>query len=208
MIDFQKCVDDYIFANKHKRIPGENEFFPSQVSGCVRQSVINRLGLNNFEIETLRLFQAGDNIHRFIQQEVSLGYIKQPVEFEKQISFRYDKYLFTGHIDCYDGETIYDFKTTSNLEASMKASMPLNYQYQTSLYAHSVNAKHARIVYIDKRNLKIDSKHVDLISMDTIIKFCDSVIIAEQTFKATTKLPPLCKCFPCIQEMKSFRKSK
>lgn len=204
-IDIQQAVDDYNKSSQWNRKPATNEFYPSELSGCIRQAVKHRENLIHFDTQTLRYFAIGKMFHKFIQTEVSLGFIKQPVEFEKRLNFKYGKYKFTGHVDMFDGTTVYDFKTTKNAEISTKYNMQTSYRYQTSCYVHGCkimgyDAKEAVILYIDKTNLTIIPKKVDLIPMNEIEGFCNNVMLACQHYRDTQELPDKDKCFSCKME--------
>lgn len=197
MIDFQKAIDDYNRSTQWQRYPKANEFYPSEVSGCLRQAVRNRMRLVTFDNNALRNFAIGNMFHRYIQQQVGQGFIGKPVEFEKRMHFEHGKYLFTGHIDAYDGEYVYDFKTTKNIEWSTKYNMQTSYRYQTSLYVHGSKSKGAFIIYIDKRTLEVCPKEVKLIPMETIVEFCDKVKDAELEYLTSKILPKKDSCYAC-----------
>lgn len=208
-INFQECVDRYITSSKWNRKAKDREFFPSEITGCLRQAVRHRLGLVTFDIEANRNMAVGTMFHKFLQTQVALGYIDRPIQFEKQISYKYKDITFNGHVDAFDGENIYDFKTSKNIEWSLKYNMQTSYRYQTSVYLHALEelgAKRAYIIYIDKRTFEIKPKEVDIIDMENIYDFCNSVLTYCNEYNDNTNdetykiLPPRCWCFGCKME--------
>jgi len=201
-INWQEAIDSHLKSEQHSRVHELNVFRASSLSGCLRQCVLIRQGLKEPDIFSLRHFMIGTLLHRYLQQEVSLGHINSLIEFEKHISFELDDIKFTGHIDAWDGETVYDFKSTANANLSA-ADISLSYIQQISIYSYALKAKKAVIVYIDKRNLNIIQKEVELIPIEEIIDFCKQVMKAEDNYKATGVLPEHCTCFGCKQEAKN-----
>jgi hypothetical protein len=204
-IDFQRAIDSYIVATCERRVVQKNTFRASELSGCVRQCVRNRLGLNEISKESYRRMEVGTQIHRFLQRKVGIGHIGRPVEFEKyvQMPFDYCDGIITGHVDCWDGKTVYDFKTTSNVEQTMKYPTNVSYMYQLSFYYHALGANGAVIVYVDKRNLEIRQLRIVPLNLQQIINFCMLVSSTEAYVKPDfqpadlEKLPNKDDCMAC-----------
>lgn len=198
LVDWQAIFDSYVKdQQKINEIPEENEFRASSL-GCIRQCTKSRLGLSKFDDEGLRTLQIGTNLHRFIQQELAVGYLPHPMQFERKVAFEFGGIKFTGHVDCWDGETIYDFKTTSNVDWSMKYPTSRAYLMQLSVYAYALKAKRAVLVYVDKRNYKVETKEIELMDIGEIIKFCYQVIEACRAYKLNQTLPEKCtECYVC-----------
>ncbi len=198
LVDWQAIFDSYVKdQQKINEIPAENEFRASSL-GCLRQCTKSRLGLSKFDDEGLRTLQIGTNLHRFIQQELAVGYLPKPMQFEKKVSFEFAGIKFTGHIDCWDGEIIYDFKSTSNVEWSIKYPTLKAYIMQLSLYAYALKAKKAVLVYVDKRNYKIEMKEIELMDIGEIVKFCYDVMAACRQYHMDGSLPGKCsECYVC-----------
>lgn len=200
-IDFQKVIDSYCLSQiQPLRQLAKNEFTASILTGCVRQAVKNKKQLNDKNIDVLRNFQIGTNVHRFLQQDCSLGFFDRPVEFEKQVKFEHDDITIYGHVDCYDGENIYDFKTTSDIAMSKRFDIHIGYVYQLSTYLHALNAKNAYIVYIGKKDFNVITKKVEPYGPSYIARFCHSVMDAIEAYDAEGILPEKDKCFVCQKE--------
>lgn len=205
-INFQHAIDAYIVANTERRAVAPNVFRASELTGCVRQTLLRRVGLAMLNAEGMRRMQVGTIMHRFMQTQVSLGHINRPVEFEKAVTLLLhsenegqDSFAITGHVDCWDGETVYDFKSTADVERSIKYPMSVGYIYQTSAYAHALSANRAVIVYVDKRNLHVEQKDVPLLAQQHLYDFCQRVSDAERAYNAETMgpLPDLDDCYAC-----------
>ena len=194
-IDWEKALDRYLEASRdYPRAVEKDVYRASGLNGCVRQTVRDRLGLTPSDPTRLRNFQIGTIWHRFMQQEIGLGFVGRAVEFEKEVKLELEEILVTGHIDCWDGETVYDFKTTSCIEKTLSYPTRLAYIYQLSAYYHSVGAKRATLVYIDKRDLKIAQKDVQVFSEEKILEFCRLVSKAESLYKKGVELPRASEC--------------
>lgn len=202
-INWQAAIDSYIvakqneqsFNNKYNYPP--NVFRASSLSGCVRECVRLRQGLIKFQPDNLRFMQVGVIYHRFIQQEVSLGHINQRCEFEKYVELRAGEIAITGHIDCYDGETIYDFKTTADIDKTTSYPIKKAYELQLSLYSHALGKKRMIIVYVEKSSLRVIQKEVKLVPLEYIIDFCKKVAKGEENYLNAGILPDKDDCYPC-----------
>lgn len=199
---WQNILDSYIESQREEfSPPSSNVFRASSLSGCVRQCVRNRLGLNKLTTEDLRTFQIGTNLHRFIQTEVALGHLPRPMQFERPIEFELEGIKITGHIDCYDGETIYDFKTTKNIDWLDRYPTAKGYIMQLSVYLFALKAKKAILVYVDKNNYGIVQKEIKPMPIEEILEFCNEVMAAEKTYLISSELPDFCKdCYGCKKE--------
>jgi hypothetical protein len=233
-IDWQAAIDNYIQAqdNRHPELMPPDVFRASGVNGCLRQTVRNHLGKSSFNQGTLRHFQVGTVAHRFLQEKVGVGFVDRPVQFEVpcKLQFACDKFYedglppaapraitITGHIDCWDGETVYDFKTTSNVKLSSSNVMK-GYLWQASIYALAKGAERAEVVYIDKRSYEVVQVDITdkLIPVDEIQSFMEKVINAEDEYKhgrvnpdgtqTINILPEFDDCFNCKQEQKENKK--
>lgn len=200
-INWQQSIDAYFKAQQQPPKPfAENEFRASSLNGCVRQCTLNRLGLKQLDEKTLRHFGIGTLIHRFMQQDVALGHIRKRVEFEKQVEFELDGVKFTGHVDCFDGETVYDFKSSANAEVSAKYDNQ-GYIWQLNIYMAALGVTNGKLVYIDKRDLSVIEKNVSCMArLDTVVTFCKEVIAACAKYKETGELPKSDLCFMCKSE--------
>lgn len=176
LVNWQQVLDNYLLENQDPFVEPDEKTFRASSLGCLRQCVKQRLGMSKMDLEGLRNCQIGTNLHRFIQTELALGYLPHPMQFEKKVAFEHAGIKFTGHVDCWDGNTIYDFKSTANSEFSMKYPTNKAYLMQLSVYAYALKAKRAVLVYVDKRNYKIEMKEIEIIPIDDIVKFCNEVI--------------------------------
>ena len=201
-IDWNEAVNKYIESKVRQSEPVEpNTFRCSSLSGCLRSCVKTRANQQKFGLETLKHFEIGTILHKFLQQDVALGHVGVPVEMEKSFEFESNGIKFIGHADCVTDEAVYDFKSTSNLQVTLTYPISTGYIYQLSAYCHGLHKHQAILVYIDKRNLTIGQKEISIIPLETIIDFCRRVMLAEKHFKETGELPPLCKeCFNCKRE--------
>lgn len=201
LIDWQTIIDKCCESQpKHSRELKDNEFTASMLAGCLRQATINKLELVKHDSQTYRMFKVGSMIHRFIQQECSLGFINKPVEFEKEVLFEHDGIKIYGHVDCYDGKDVYDFKTTSDIKRSERLDIHVGYAYQLSSYLHALNARKAYLIYIAKNDMSVINKEVITINKQTLSSFCHNVLEAVDVYTETKILPSKCKCFICIRE--------
>jgi hypothetical protein len=202
MIDWNQAVNNYILSKERQSEPVEpNVFRCSSLSGCVRSCVKTRTNQQKFGIETLKHFEIGTILHKFLQQDVALGHVGVPIELEKQFEFESNGIKFIGHADCVTAEAVYDFKSTSNLQTTLTYPVSLGYIYQLSAYCYGLHKQQAILVYIDKRNLAIGQKEVAIIPLETITSFCRQVMLAEKHYKETGELPPPCsECFNCKRE--------
>ena len=200
-IDFQQAIDDYIALRPPAEKYSQFTFRASGLKGCVRQCVRQRLGISVSTKESLRQMEIGTQLHRFMQRKVGIGHIGRPVEFEKAVLLDLGNNLsICGHIDCWDGETVYDFKTTADLDKTLDYPITKSYVYQVSAYALSVKASRAQIVYIDKRNLKVAARDIDILPLQTLADFCREVFKAENVHEQTQALPPKDGCYTCKVE--------
>jgi hypothetical protein len=200
-IQWQEVVDKYNTGQQKVLMDLKpNEFTASILTGCVRQAVKNKMRLQEYDLETLRNFQIGHMFHRHIQQECALGFLDRPVEFEKRIIFEHDGVKIFGHVDAYDGENIYDFKTTSDIKMSQRYDIHIGYVYQLSTYLHALNAKKAFIVYVSKKDFAIHQKEITPYNKEYISRFCHEVMEACAKYDEKGLLPPRDKCFICAKE--------
>lgn len=195
MIDWTEEIDKAINSTrKEHKEKHVLEFSPSMVSGCLRQAVVNKCGLRKFDNKTLRKFQVGTIIHKFLEDNIHIN----SLEKEKEIEYDLGVYRFHGFLDAWDKDEniVYDFKTTSYLGY---AKVTQAYQYQLSVYCHApeINSKDARIVFIDKRDLSLKEEKVEVISKGKIEDFCELACKAVIHFKETGVLPDKCGCVGC-----------
>lgn len=204
-VNWEKIIDNYVEAQREESSPpSPNVFRASSLSGCVRQCVRNRLGLTKLTAEDLRTFQIGTNLHRFIQTEVALGFLPHPMQFEKSVEFEISGIKITGHVDCYDGEIIYDFKTTKNTDWSLKYPTSKGYIMQLSAYLFALKAKKAILVYVDKNTYSVKQKEIKPILIEEIVEFCHTVMASETIYKTSGILPKHCAdCYGCKKERES-----
>ena len=202
-IDWQKAIDDHIQEHLQLKKFEPNVFRASSLSGCVRECVRSRNGLITLNKEHLRYMHMGTIIHRFMQQDVALGSIGRPCEFEKAVSMKKDGITITGHIDAWDGSVIFDFKSTGSMERTLSYPTKKGYIYQVSFYAHAMNAKRAVLVYIDKSTLEVVQKEIEIMPLDEIFEFCRKVSIAEEIYQKTGELFSKDDCYPCHIEVEA-----
>jgi hypothetical protein len=145
---------------------------------------------------------AGTQMHYFIQQHVGLGHIGRPVEFEKYVQMPIDDGdgIITGHIDCWDGDTVWDFKSCSDLSKTLQYPVSIAYIYQLSFYYHAARAQKAVIVYIDKRDLSVMQVPIVPISFNEIEDFCIKVSFYEEEYRRNDSLPDKDDCYACRHE--------
>jgi len=212
-IDWQTVVDNHILASRRdKKEKPDNVFSPSMVDGCLRQSTMLKLGLKEFDVEVLRNFMVGTILHKYVQTEAAICHVPRPVQFEKRIEFEIDPQeelpiqektiAFHGYIDAWDGETVYDFKSHGYIKYAKENPIDMAYRYQLSIYAAALGAKHAEIVFIDKKTLEVYQKEIELVPIGRISKFCTDVLKAEVEYKKSGKLPEPCGCWKCNLEKK------
>jgi hypothetical protein len=92
-------------------------FHPSQLAKCKRQATLAKLGLKDFDTDTLGTFRAGTIIHEWVQSELSAQF--SDCEFKREIEQTYrnpdsgEEICVTGHADLWDPKQgiVYDFKT-------------------------------------------------------------------------------------------------
>jgi len=201
-INWKKEIDKFIAADREarrgKHTPlNPNEFYASSMTGCVRQSTKQRLGLAKYPAHALRSMMVGTILHAWLQ---SIN--KEPhMEYEKQTRLELPPYTIIGRIDAYDGETVYDFKTINGLKYAVNKSEKdeLSYQMQLSVYAHALNCG-ARIVYVDKSSLATHEKHIKVLPKEELLNFCHKITAAIEEYRKTGELPPKCGCFSCKSE--------
>lgn len=206
-IDWNQAVNNYIIAKSKERQPdilGPNVFRCSSLSGCVRSCVKSRTGKQEFGIDTLKHFELGTLLHRFLQRDVALGFVTTPTTLERNFEFEKDGIILLGHADAVDDDTVYDFKTTSSLTTTLNYPTSTGYVYQLSAYCHGLSKQHGIVVYIDKRTLTIAQREIEILPISQIISFCKQVMEAEKHYKETGELPPPCEkgkdCFNCKRE--------
>lgn len=199
-INFQEALDKYILSERKTEIIKKNIYRASSLSGCVRQTARHRLGLRTQSLSSLRSMRVGTMVHRLMQTEVGLGHIGRPVEFERAVTLQLGDYLVTGHVDCWDGETVYDFKTISAVENAANYPMSRAYEYQVSSYIHALRARRGVIAYIDKKDLRILQKEVRTVPALEIAEFCRKVANAEEEYRRSGTLPERDDCHGCREE--------
>lgn len=200
-INWQDVIDKYSEYQQRPALElADNEFTASTLTGCLRQAVKNKLQLTKHDKTTLRHFQVGHMFHKYIQQDCALGCIGRPMEFEKRVVFEHDGIKIFGHVDAYDGENVYDFKTTADIKMSTRLDVHIGYVYQLSVYMHALKAKHAYVVYIAKKNLEIIDKEITPYNKDEIAHFCHRVRNACEIYQKYKRLPDKDKCFVCAKE--------
>ena len=134
-------------------------FHPSQLAKCKRQATLAKLGLKDFETDTLGTFQAGTLIHEWIQAELAAQF--PDCKFEREIKKTYtnpasgEKIRVTGHADLWDPERgiVYDFKTRGgwyNFNPPTERHID-----QLTLYMDALDAVAGQIVYINRKDLEI-----------------------------------------------------
>ena len=207
MIDWNQAIEDCIKSKQRQSdsFPDDPTVFrASSLSGCVRHCLKQRLNIEKLSIDTLKHFHIGTTIHRFLQTDVALGFIHEPVEFEKQIGFEMDGIKIRGHVDCVTETEIVDFKTTSNLKITLDYPIPTAYLYQLAAYKQGLldKPRTTAILYVDKRNLQVYKKKVDTPPISKVIGFCKEVLIAEKKFQETGILEERDNCFNCIRELR------
>jgi len=206
IINWEQAIDSYLKSKDHRKDPYEPDLFSaSSVSGCIRQCVRTRLGLGSLGPQTLRHFYLGSALHKFLQTEVALGFINQPVEFEKRIAFEMEGIRFKGHIDCVTETEILDFKSTANIPTTTSFPTSQSYLYQLAIYKQGLHQegvpdRETAIIYIDKRNLDTVRVPVQTPPMSEIIFFCKSVIQAEAIYAKQRILHPKDGCYSCSNE--------
>jgi len=205
-IDWEKSIDDYLKSKERRKDTYEPDLFSaSSVSGCVRQCVRTRLGLGSLSPQTLRHFHIGSYFHKFMQTEVALGFIGQPVEFEKQIAFEMEGIRFKGHIDCVTESEILDFKSSANVTTSLAFPTQKGYLYQLAIYKQGLHIngvpdRETAIIYIDKRNLTTVRQPIITPQMAEIVFFCKQVVEAEKIYSKSRILPTKDECYSCKNE--------
>jgi hypothetical protein len=207
MIDWNQAINDYIKSKERQTEPSEpNTFRCSSLSGCIRSCVKTRTNQNAYGIETLKHFELGTILHRFLQHEVSVGFVNEPIQLEKRLELEADGIKLIGHADCVTEDVVFDFKSTANLQTTLSYPVSTGYIYQLSAYCHALHKEKAVVVYIDKRNLVCGQKEIAVIPLTQIISFCKEVILAEAHFKKTGELPKPCQeCFSCRKESGKYK---
>lgn len=86
--------------------------------------------------------------------------VSDGVEFEQDISLKRDGVVFNGRYDCFDGETVYDFKTVKSLGYVKNHRPKDRYVTQLNIYMEALGVNQAQLVYIQKHDLEVYTQMV------------------------------------------------
>lgn len=206
-INWQTCINNYVEAQrKPYEKPADNTFRASELTGCVRQCAARRLNLKHFDVNVLRNFEIGTQLHRFLQEKVGVGFVDECVAFEKTVKLEHDGLVFTGHVDCFDGSMVYDFKTVKGFTYVTPGNVSKGYIYQLHIYMRALNVQEATLVYVDKNTWEVKniSVYYDEVIFEEILKFCKQVQEAVDAYNCCGKLPDKDNCYACkIEEIEA-----
>ncbi len=203
VVDWKKAIDGYLNASrKPGRILEDHVFSPSMIGTCLRQSTLNKLGLKEFDVDSLANFEAGTMLHEWISNVGATSEFK--LEFEKEITLEVDALKFHGFVDCFDGEVVYEFKTTGDVEKAIAWWPNETYIRQVTVYLKALNVHKARVVFISKTRIN-DVREIDVFysseKFREVVDFCTAVMNAVKNYKESKTLPAICgKCFDCRKE--------
>lgn len=192
-------------------------FHPSQLSMCIRQMYLSKLGIKAPNPKLLGIFRIGTMIHEFMEDNVANDV--DFLEFEKQLSSSYMHSNPKGHnfsidvigsCDCYDpkAEIVYDFKTRGSW---YKFNPPVDKHLdQLTLYMDMLDIEKAQVVYINKTNFEVKTypengifeKQQDRLNHSLRKAERVSIELVENGFPEQTSNIPFekCGCFVCEQE--------
>lgn len=206
MIMWSDVIDGYVekdAKSNDRPAPARCMFYASALYGCLRQAVKYKAGMIRFPISARKSMLVGTILHRWIN-DIAISEGVDGVDFEKEVTLRLGDCIILGHVDAFDGEVVYDFKTTKNLDYVKRYGMHDGYRMQLSAYAHALGVDRARIVWIDKRDLRVDEYDVEpMYTKAELGEFCRSVVDGLDRFRSTGELPPFCdkdSCYGCRNE--------
>jgi len=166
------------------------------------------MGLRHFNAAVLRNFEIGTQLHRFIQEKVGVGFVDRPVQFERQVEIKPSLSLtITGHVDCFDGAIVYDFKSIKGFTYVTHGNISKAYLYQLHVYMHALGVKKAVLVYIDKGTWEVKPLDVNYSeeTFNELVQFCEDVDVAVNNYKLNGKLPEKDGCFSCKCEIEEVK---
>lgn len=195
-------------------------FHPSQLSMCIRQMYLSKLGIKRPNPKLLGIFRIGTMIHEFMEDNVANDI--EFIEFEKPLSESYVYDIPDGHnmtievigsCDCYDPKAgiVYDFKTRGSW---YKFNPPVDKHLdQLTLYMDMLDIEDAQVVYINKTNFEVRTypesgtfeKQQDRLNHSLRKAERVSLELMENGFpEHYTDIPfDKCECFVCEQENRS-----
>jgi hypothetical protein len=108
--------------------------------------------VKQFGPDTQGRFQLGDFVHNYIQEQVLPGHMTM---HENQVRVEVDGLTLKGHYDCFDGNTVYDFKSRSGW---YRFDPPYNYHIdQLHVYMKALGVQQGLMVYISKKDFSVET---------------------------------------------------
>ena len=203
VVDWKNAIDSYLNASrKPGKILEDCVFSPSMIGTCLRQATVHKLGLKTFDVDSLANFEAGTMLHEWISNVGA--HSENKLEFEKEITLNTSELTFHGFVDCFDGEVVYEFKTTGDVEKAIAWWPNETYIRQVTVYLKALNVHKAKVVFISKTRIN-DVREVDVFfnedKFSEVVTFCKQVVNAVNNYRESKVLPALCgKCFDCRKE--------
>jgi len=156
MIDFNKLIDNHLEREiSHKQI---GKYYPSEIGGCLRKTWYSYKKPKPTETKLIRIFQAGDMLHEFIEEviiseknpEVELLEAEFPIKIQEKdftISGRIDSIILTK---IENRKVLVEVKSCKYLPKEFRTE----HEMQLQLYMHATSVRDGIILYIQKDNLQ------------------------------------------------------
>lgn len=199
-INWKFEIESYLKKERHNGKGSQTRldsvFSPSQVGVCIRQAVKEKLGLKTYTVDSLARFEVGKLIHAWLRNRPGSG----KCEFELEVNLELDGICFHGFADAFDGGTVYEFKSTSDISKVAQFGAFEPHVRQLTIYLKALNIQKGELVYISKSKvndvLQIPLPYSEQ-KMQEVLTFCKSVVKAIEKHRKTKELPPKCNCIDC-----------
>lgn len=205
MIDWSKKITK-LFSDDFDVYESPGKMRASSVGYCPRQMYLGKIGVKDFNDYVKGAMQVGTLIHEAIEEEFD-----EEFRFEERIEFEENGIRFTGHFDCFDGETVYDFKTTSSLKY-VRSEPKSTHVQQLHVYMRGLGVEKGCIVYIGKKGMQVVQHEVefsDELWSDIKLKVGKvlDVLDYDSLPRSSEEVPfGSCGCYYCRSERLDFGK--